>query len=174
MKVSARIAWFGFRSWTRPAVGAVLFLFAVGPRPDAQTADDRDAVLKTVQAFFDTMTARDVEGARRIMVADGRFYAMEMRKPATPLQSFTNEEYFGRLQRSQQTNRERIWNPEVRVHGLIATVWAPYDFWTDGKFSHCGVDAFDLIMTPDGWKISGGAFTMESTCAASPLGPLKR
>ena len=83
-------------------------------------------------------------------------------------------EYFGRLQRSQQTNRERIWNPEVRVHGLIATVWAPYDFWTDGKFSHCGVDLFDLIKTAEGWKISGGAFTMESTCEPSLLGPLKR
>jgi hypothetical protein len=78
------------------------------------------------------------------------------------------------LQRSKQTNRERIWNPEVRVHGLIATVWAPYDFWTDGKFSHCGIDAFDLIKTADGWKISGGTFTMESACEPSPLGPLKQ
>jgi hypothetical protein len=155
-------------------IGRCLFFFVVGPGTDAQTRADRDAVLTTVQTFFDTMTARDVEGARRIMVPDGRFYAMEMRKPATALQSFTNEEYFGRLQRSQQTNRERIWNPEVRVHGLIATVWAPYDFWTDGKFSHCGIDAFDLIKTAEGWKISGGAFTMESTCEPSPLGPLKR
>ena len=128
MEVSAQMAWLGFRSWTPPALGAVLFFFVVGPGTDAQTPADRDAVLTTVQTFFDTMTARDVEGARRIMVPDGRFYAMEMRKPATALQSFTNEEYFGRLQRSQQTNRERIWNPEVRVHGLIATVWAPVRF----------------------------------------------
>ena len=152
---------------------AVLFFFVMVPRSNAQAPADRDAVLKVVQTFFDTMTARDVEGARRIMVPDGRFYAMEMRKPTTELQSFTNEEYFGRLQRSKQTNRERTWNPEVRVHGLIATVWAPYNFWTDGKFSHCGVDAFDLIKTADGWKISGGAFTMESKCEPSPLGPLK-
>jgi hypothetical protein len=151
-----------------------VFLFAIVSRSSAQTAADHDAVLKVVQAFFDTMTARDVEGARRIMVPDGRFYAMEMRKPVKELQSFTNEEYFGRLQRGKQTNRERMWNPEVRVHGLIATVWTPYDFWTDGKFSHCGVDAFDLIKTADGWKISGGAFTMESKCEPSPLGPLKQ
>ena len=55
-------------------------------------------------SFIDVfgMRARDVEGARRIMVPDGRFYAMK------------------------------------------------------------------------GWKISGGSFTMESTCEPSPLGPLKR
>lgn len=164
----------GSRSWMQPALGAVLFLLAAAPRADAQTTADRDAVLATVQTLFDTMAARDVEGARRVMVPDGRFYAMEMRGPTTALQSFTNEEYFEQLRRSRQTHRERIWNPEVRVHGLIATVWAPYDLWTDGKFSHCGVDAFDLIKTAEGWKISGGAFTMESTCEPSPLGPLEQ
>jgi len=74
----------------------------------------------------------------------------------------------------KEISRERIWNPEVRVHGSIATVWAPYDFWVDGKFSHCGVDAFDLIKTPDGWKIAGGVFTMEAKCEPSPLGPPKQ
>ena len=61
--------------------------------------------------------------------------------------------------------RERIWNPEVRVNGLIATVWAPYDFWIDGKFSHCGVDQFDLIKTEEGWKIAGGVYTRREPSA---------
>jgi hypothetical protein len=138
-----------------------------------QSATDRAAVLKVVQTFFDTMTARDVEGVRKIMTAEGRFYAMDVRAPGRAPQSFTGEEYFARLQKQTQTHRERIWNPKVRVHDAIASVWAPYDFWTDGKFSHCGVDAFDLIKTADGWKIAGGAFTMEATCAPSPLGPLR-
>src|SRR5690606_19238810 len=81
----------GSRSWMQPALGAVLFLLAAAPRADAQTTADRDAVLATVQTLFDTMAARDVEGARRVMVPDGRFYAMEMRGPTTALQSFTNE-----------------------------------------------------------------------------------
>ena len=153
----------------------ILLILAMLPAASsAQSAGDRDAVLKAVQTFFDTMTARDVEGARKIMTPEGRFYAMEMRKPDSAPQSFTGEEYFGRLQKGKQTSRERIWNPEVRVHGSIATVWAPYDFWNDGKFSHCGVDAFDLIKTPEGWKISGGSFTMETKCEPSPLGPIKQ
>ena len=51
---------------------------------------------------------------------------------------------------------------------------APYDFWIDGKYSHCGIDAFDLVKTSEGWKISGGVFTTQATCAPSPLGPLKQ
>ena len=149
----------------------VLMLPANG---NAQSAADRDEVLKVVQIFFDTMTARDVEGARKILMPDGRFFPMEMRKPNTEPRSFTNSEYLERLSKSRvEVSRERIWNPDVRVHGVIATVWAPYDFWIDGKFSHCGVDAFDLIKTAEGWKISGGTFTMEAKCEPSPLGPPK-
>ena len=152
----------------------ITLLLMLSSAGNAQSAGDREAVLKTVQAFFDTMTAKDVEGTRKIMTTDGRFYAMDLRTPERSPQSFTGEEYFARLQKQQQTQRERIWNPEVRVHDSIASVWAPYDFWIDGKFSHCGIDLFDLIRTADGWKISGGAFTMEAKCAPSPLGPLKQ
>lgn len=136
-------------------------------------AGEREAVLKTVQAFFDTMTARDVEGARAVLQPQGRFHAMRMNNGKPEVRAFANEEYFADLQAAKTTMRERIWNPDVRVHGLIATMVAPYDFWIDGKLSHCGVDAFDLIKTEEGWKIAGGVYTVETKCEPSPLGPLK-
>ena len=153
---------------------AVLVLVFVASRADAQTPNpERDAVLKTVQAFFDTMTARDVEGARKILQPQGRFHAMRMRDGKPELRAFANEEYFADLQASKRKMQERIWNPEVRIHDLIASVWAPYDFWIDGKLSHCGIDQFDLIKTEEGWKLAGGVYTVESKCEPSPLGPLK-
>ena len=154
-------------------VALIIILFVVSGFSritQTQSSSEGDAVLKVVQAFFDTMTAKDIDGAREILVPQGRFHAM--RTGAEP-RSLSNEEYLAQLQASKQTMRERIWNPEVRVHGAIATMWAPYDFWIDGKFSHCGVDAFDLIKTDKGWKIAGGTYTLESKCAPSPLGPLK-
>ena len=148
----------------------ILMLPATG---SAQSATDRDDVLKVVQIFFDTMTARDVEGARKILMPEGRFFPMEMRKAGVTARSFTSDEYLGRLSKERkEVSRERIWNPEVRVHGSIATVWAPYDFWLNGAFSHCGIDSFDLVKTSEGWKLTGGIYTMERTgCAPSPLGP---
>jgi hypothetical protein len=139
----------------------------------AQSAGEREAVLKAVQAFFDTMTARDVDAARKVLQPQGRFHAMRIKDGKPDIRAFANEEYFADLQAAKTRMQERIWNPEVRVHGLIATVTAPYDFWIDGKFSHCGVDAFDLIKTEDGWKIAGGVYTVEPKCDPSPLGPLK-
>ena len=149
--------------------------FVVAPASTrAQGTAERDAVLKIVQAFFDTMSARDVDGARRILMPQGRFHAMRMRDGKPDPRAFSNEEYFADLQAGKQAMRERMWSPEVRVHGLIATVWTPYDFWIDGKFSHCGIDAFDLIKTEEGWKLAGGTYTVESKCQPSPLGPLKQ
>ena len=151
-----------------------VLLFSLSSVRAQSGATERDAVLKTVQAFFDTMTARDVDGARKILQPQGRFHAMRMRDGKPDVRPFSNEEYFADLQAGKPRMRERIWNPEVQVHGLIATVVAPYDFWIDGKQSHCGTDALDLIKTVDGWKLAGGVYTVETKCEPSPLGPLQQ
>jgi hypothetical protein len=48
---------------------------------------------------------------------------------------------------------ERTHDEEVRVDGTLAQVWAPYEFYAGPKFSHCGVDAFMLAKTAQGWRI---------------------
>lgn len=142
--------------------------------PPASATTDRDAVLAVVQAFFDTMAARDVAGARRILIPEGRLYAIRQQDGKSIIRARTHQEYLAELERSKKSLRERMWNPEVRIQGLLATVWTPYDFWVDGKLSHCGADAFQLIKTDEGWKIAGGAYTIESKGEPSPLGPLKQ
>lgn len=49
---------------------------------------------------------------------------------------------------------ERIYDLTIQVDGPMATVWAPYKFYLGEKFSHCGVNAFTLIKTETGWKIT--------------------
>jgi hypothetical protein len=48
---------------------------------------------------------------------------------------------------------ERIRIDMVRTDGPLAIVWAPYSFYYKGKFTHCGVDSFQLLRTAAGWKI---------------------
>ena len=50
---------------------------------------------------------------------------------------------------------ERIYDLRTQVDGPMATVWAPYKFYLGEKFSHCGVNAFVLVKTENGWKIAG-------------------
>jgi len=145
-----------------------------GAGAQAVSPEDRDAVLSAVQTFFRTMTEKDVEGARTVLEPEGRFFSVRTGAGgARTVRSFTNQSYLDGLAGGTVRQVERIWDARVTVHGDVANVWAPYDFHRDGIFSHCGVDSFDLIRTPQGWKITGGVYTVEPEgCAPSPLGPV--
>jgi hypothetical protein len=63
---------------------------------------------------------------------------------------------------------EENWNMKVEVDGDLAQVWCDYAFYLDDKFSHCGVDAFQLHRGKDGWKIFHLADTRRKTNCAIP------
>jgi ketosteroid isomerase-like protein len=48
---------------------------------------------------------------------------------------------------------ERIVFETIKIDGDLAFAWTPYQFFYNGKFSHCGVDAFGLIKVNGAWKI---------------------
>ena len=48
---------------------------------------------------------------------------------------------------------EQIVFDQIKIDGSLAMVWAPYKFYFDGKFSHCGVDCFQLVLINEQWKI---------------------
>jgi len=136
----------------------------------SQTQDERD-VIAVAQKFFDAMAACDAKGASAITMPEGRLYRLaDGAAPAVISSTFA--EITGSLAKCGRKMLERIWEPQVRVHKGIATLWAPYDFWLDGAFRHCGIDSFELVKGPDGWKITGGTYTVEREgCEPSPLGP---
>jgi Putative lumazine-binding len=48
---------------------------------------------------------------------------------------------------------ERISFETVKIDGALAIAWTPYNFYYDGKFSHCGVNSFQLVRFNGEWKI---------------------
>jgi hypothetical protein len=48
---------------------------------------------------------------------------------------------------------EPIWDARIEVDENFAQVWTQYAFYLGKKFSHCGVDAFQLVNDGNGWKI---------------------
>jgi hypothetical protein len=41
----------------------------------------------------------------------------------------------------------------VHVDGGLASVWTEYAFYVGERLNHCGVDAFHLVRTAEGWRI---------------------
>lgn len=136
----------------------------------ADSGDDK-AVLATVQKLFDGMTAHDGGMIRNAMTPDARITPMRGDQPGAAVSA---EQFAHGIEANQSRLLERIWTPKVMVSGRLASVWAPYDFHRDGKFTHCGIDAFLLFKTADGWRISSIAYTAQTEgCAPSPLGEPK-
>ncbi len=135
--------------------------------------NEKDAVLAAVQQFFDAMTARDVAASERVLIPEGRFASFRTADGKQVMRLRSNQDYINSLPSGKEKLRERMWKPEVKIRGPIANVWTPYDFWIDGKFSHCGIDSFDLVKVDGQWKIAGGTYTVETSCKPSPLGPLE-
>ena len=48
---------------------------------------------------------------------------------------------------------ERITFSNILIDGNLASVWTPYEFYYQGKFSHCGVNSFQLVKINNEWKI---------------------
>lgn len=48
---------------------------------------------------------------------------------------------------------ERISFDLVKIDAALAIAWTPYEFYYNGKFSHCGVDSYQLVRINGQWKI---------------------
>jgi ketosteroid isomerase-like protein len=144
------------------AAGAFAALLIMPRQADAQA--DESQVLATVQKFFDSMTAKDTAAARQILVMDATYFSVREGDDGTTMRGSTNREYLERLATTTDDLQERMWDPQVMIHEGIAVVWAPYEFQVNGKFTHCGVDAFSLVRIDGRWKIAGIVYTVEREC----------
>ena len=137
------------------------FLFAAGfaallaqSSAGAQTSD-RDAILATVQKVFDAMRTRDTALLAQAFDTTARLAGVSNR--GTPAVNLISPAQFGaailRAPAGDVWN-ERIYEPEVKVDGPVAQVWAYYTFHRNATFSHCGVDAFMLLKVGGAWKIT--------------------
>ena len=60
-------------------------------------------------------------------------------------------EFVGKQQKGAAD--ERISFETIKIDGPLAIAWTPYKFYYEGKFSHCGVNSFQLVRMNGQWKI---------------------
>lgn len=143
--------------------------WAASPAPaqDAAGAVDEEEVVAVVVQLFDGMRAGDSAMVRRTFAPDARLVSTSIRDGQPALQSVEIDRFVEAVGTPhEEVWDERLWNIEVRVDEALATVWTEYAFYLGERLSHCGVDAFQLFRSPDGWKIFQIADTRRSpdTC----------
>lgn len=135
----------------------VLSLFMLTSVAGAQTSsaapDEQAAVLAVVQRLWDGMKARDTAMVRSVFDPSATLSRISARSGDARVQLTPVSEFIEALGQAKEAWNERMFSPEVRIDGALATVWTEYDFHLGDKFSHCGVDAFQLLKTSAGWTI---------------------
>lgn len=118
-------------------------------------ADEEAAVMAVVEAMFDAMRAGDSTAFRAVLHPSATGASAFVREGQPTLARETSLEGFVQAVGAphDQVWDERIWDAEVRIDGLLATVWTPYAFYLGDELSHCGLDAFQLFKGDDGWKV---------------------
>lgn len=121
----------------------------------------RQAVLDTVQRFFDALEQKDGDTLRDLHTPQGITHALRVRGDSAVVVARPHEAAVASITGSDASFMERMFDPVVHVGDHIAVVWTPYDFHVNGNFSHCGTDIFNLIRVRGEWKISSVTYTVE-------------
>lgn len=131
----------------------------------------RAEVLAVVKRLFDGMRAGDSAAVRAVFHPQVRMVTTMLRPDGTPVVRVDSIEAFLRAIGTPRPDPldERTSGEIVHVDGPLASAWMRYAMWIGPRFSHCGVDAFQMARTPDGWRIVAIADTRQRTgCPEQP------
>lgn len=161
--------------WTMPfglkaghMLRAIPLAFAVCLTTQAQTPPvghqpgEEAAILAVMDAYMDEISANDLAAMEARQTPEGMTYRHRVRPDGGwDVLPRSNMDWVAPNMASDHTYRERYWSPTVLVRGVMAIVWAPYEFRIDGETSHCGVDVFSFSKIEGVWKVSNSMWTVE-------------
>jgi hypothetical protein len=144
------------------ALGLAAPAMATAQQHDADSS--RTAVMAVVKQLFDGMRKGDSAMVRSAFYSQNQLASLGARAGA-PMVNFDSLAQFARAVGTPHPEMwdERTHDETVHIDGGMAAVWAPYEFYLGTKFSHCGVDNFQLARTSDGWKIIALVDTRQRT-----------
>ncbi len=136
------------------ALVAATALLVPGRTVHAQAADERSAVLRVITRLFDGMRQGDSAMVRSVFHPKAQLATAIVRQGNAIVEIDTLDGFI----RAVGTPHDEVWderlsNTSVQVDGTLATVWTDYSFYLGDKFSHCGVDAFQLAKSGGEWRI---------------------
>lgn len=121
----------------------------------AQQSDEQ-AINATIQTLFDGMYEGDSSKVHSVFTGNVSTATVFRDKTGNAmLRQEASLNGFLKAVGTPHTEKwtEEFWDVKVKIDGDMAQAWCDYAFYVDHTFSHCGVDAFLLHKTKDGWKI---------------------
>ena len=139
---------------------------AVQRLPGGHQPGEEAAVLEATDRYFKAISEKDYAAQASMQTSDGMTYQWRPTSDGGMHITAHPNSYWSHPSRDDgRVIRERYWSPSVMIRGGIAVVWAPYEFWIDGKTNHCGIDVLDFVKVDGKWLVANAMWTVEpSAC----------
>lgn len=130
-------------------------LMASPSTPIQQQADEEAAVKKAIGQMFqgmrngDSTMVKDVFTEEAVLQSIATDAAGHTKIRTTPIAAFV---------KAVGTPHTDVWDEQIifdkiNIDDQLASVWTPYNFYLGNKFSHCGVNSFQMAKVNGKWKI---------------------
>jgi hypothetical protein len=146
---------FSFLSMKTFKLAIMIFLAGASLELSAQTSPGERAVAEVINRLFKGMEMRDTTSMRSTFSKEITMVSFSKDKNNEVV--LKKEEsilpWLKGVAAPHETYYEETWDLKVQVDGEFAQAWCDYAFYLGHAFHHCGVDAFQLYKSKDGWKI---------------------
>ncbi len=132
-------------------LAAILFLAF----SSSQAQSEQDSIKSTINNLFIAMKNADTVLLRSCFVSNPILQTIGLSKEGKlVVKDETLQEFVSSIAKlPKNAADEKIVFDIIREDGMLANVWAPYKFYFNSVFSHCGVDDFTLVKISGQWKI---------------------
>ena len=157
--------------------GSFLFSQSIFPNPpdtyletpfgSYASGDDKKEILSLIDQFMIAVNTKDKNIFDKILYKSIHRIVTNIEKDGSTTHAvFDNDSSISKRMNKNNPDefRERYWDAKIITDGNIASVWAPYDFYLNGLFSHCGVDLFYLVKDNGNWQIAHFGYTRNKKC----------
>ncbi len=121
----------------------------------AQT-NQPEQLKQVIEVFFEGLQNGDTLKIKQTLASTAILQTAYKNKEGKSI--LRNDDYARFIKAIGSKNPEDIWEEKllsynIQVDGNMANVWTPYEFYFNKKFSHCGVNSFQLFHNGTDWKI---------------------
>ena len=117
---------------------------------------ENEQVKATIIEFFDAFHKQDTTAMKKLVTDKIILQSITTNKEGKSVLKEDNFKSFLSNIASipkDRTFEEKLLDFSIQVDGDMANAWTSYEFWYQEKFSHCGVNSFQLMKEDDEWKI---------------------
>lgn len=118
------------------------------------------AVMRVLERLFASMEAREPDALRGLFIPEGRLISTALRQGQANVRVLSLDDFVRLVLETKEPFRERMFDPEVRVSGEMASVWGRYDFHVGERLTNCGYNSLQLMRVKEEWKIVNIASTI--------------